>query len=83
MLNGANVMCQGFTSAGGRLVDAAAGEVIVVMAEGKEHALAIGWTEKSTQAIREENSGIGVENLHFLNDDLWKLKELKKTGVKA
>lgn len=78
MLNGANVMCQGLTSPGGRLVDAEKGEFVVLNAEGKQHAMAIGVLEKSSQQIRAENSGIALENLNFMGDDLWRMKEFKK-----
>lgn len=78
MLNGANVMCQGLTSPGGRLVDAEKGEMVVLNAEGKQHAMAFGILEKSTQQIREENAGVAIESLNFMGDDLWRLKDLKK-----
>ncbi len=78
ILNGANIMCQGFNSEGGNLVDAEKGEIIIIKAEGKEHALAIGELMKSSAEIKEENQGIGVQNLHCLNDDLWNLKTFKK-----
>ena len=71
-LNGSNIMCPGFTSPGGRLdneIDE--GMCVAIKAEGKEHALAIGLTKMSTARIREENNGIGVENLHYLADGLW------------
>jgi PUA domain protein len=78
VLNGANIMCQGFTSAGGELGEAKKGDIIVIMAEDKEHALAIGELVMSSEEIRNINKDVGVENLHFIGDDLWKLKELKK-----
>lgn len=45
---------------------------VAIMAEGKEHAMAIGLTIMSTEEIRTVNKGIGVNNLHHLNDGLWK-----------
>ncbi len=47
-----------------------------IYAEGKEHAMAIGFTQMSTKAMRELNKGIGVDNLHHLNDGLWKTPAL-------
>nr|CAH7736614.1 unnamed protein product [Callosobruchus chinensis] len=47
------------------------------MAEGKEHALAIGKTSMSTEEISKINKGIGVENCHYLNDGLWQMKPVK------
>jgi PUA domain protein len=46
------------------------------MAEGKQHALAIGYTKMSAQDIRSINKGIGVDNMHYLNDGLWKTLHL-------
>ena len=80
VLNGANIMCQGFTSEGGKIVEAKIGEVIVINAEGKENALAIGRLVKSSIEIQEQNSDVGVESLHYLNDDLWKLRDFKKSN---
>ncbi|TMW45649.1 hypothetical protein DOY81_009268 [Sarcophaga bullata] len=51
--------------------------VLLFMAEGKEHALAIGITTLSTEDIAKINKGIGVENCHYLNDGLWKMKPIK------
>jgi PUA domain protein len=42
------------------------------MAEGKTHALAIGLTKMSGKEIIEQNKGIAIENIHYLNDGLWK-----------
>ena len=78
ILKGANVMCQGLTSEGGRLVDAERNEIVLINAEGKEHALGIGLTMKSSAEIKEENADVALESLHCLNDDLWKLKSFKK-----
>ena len=36
--------------------------------------MAIGLTKMSTQQMRELNKGIGVDNIHYLNDGLWKNK---------
>ncbi|AQK91305.1 pseudouridine synthase and archaeosine transglycosylase (PUA) domain-containing protein [Zea mays] len=44
-----------------------------IMAEGKQHALAIGYTKMSAKDIRTINKGIGVDNMHYLNDGLWKV----------
>ncbi|CAG8532843.1 5772_t:CDS:2 [Funneliformis mosseae] len=73
ILSGANIMCPGLTSKGARMdEDLPANTVVGVFAEGKEHALAIGLTKKSTQDIKNINRDIGVENVHYLNDSLWK-----------
>jgi len=48
--------------------------VVAVMAEGKEHALAVGQMKMSSGDIRSINKGIGVETLTHLGDPLWQLK---------
>ncbi|CAN0229454.1 unnamed protein product, partial [Ascophyllum nodosum] len=77
VMNGANIMCQGFTSKGGRIdCSLEAGSLVCIMAEGKKVALAVGITTMSTDEIRGVNKGSGVENLHFLGDGLFGTKEL-------
>jgi predicted ribosome-associated RNA-binding protein Tma20 len=49
---------------------------VAIYAEGKEHAMAVGITKMSTKDMREVNKGIGVDNLHFLTDGLWRLPRL-------
>lgn len=67
-------MCRGLTSPGARLnVDVPENSVVALMAEGKKHALAIGLTKMSADEILTVNKGIGIENLHHLNDGLWKV----------
>lgn len=77
VLSGANIMCPGLTSPGAEMVDAAKGTIVAVMAEGKQHALAIGMTALSTADIAKINKGIGIENIHYLNDGLWQMKPIK------
>ncbi|CAG8467536.1 22371_t:CDS:2 [Racocetra persica] len=73
ILSGANIMCPGLTSKGARMDEDLPTDTIVgVFAEGKEHALAIGLTKMSTEDIKKINKNIGVENVHYLNDPLWK-----------
>eukprot|EP01083_Nonionella_stella_P060060 157051_1 len=72
VMKGSHIMCPGLTSPGAKMeVDLEANTVCAVMAEGKEHALAVGLTRMSTQEIRSVNRNIGVETLLFLNDGLW------------
>ncbi len=77
VLSGANIMAPGLTSAGGAMDDVPAESVVAVMAQGKEHALAIGVTTMSTKQILSENKGIAVENTHWLKDALWVLRSLE------
>ena len=48
--------------------------IVAVMAEGKEHAMAVGQMKMSSGDIRTINKGIGVETLTSLGDPLWQLK---------
>ncbi|KAF9669889.1 hypothetical protein SADUNF_Sadunf13G0011500 [Salix dunnii] len=81
VLAGANIMCPGLTSPGGALDDEVDAETpVAIMAEGKQHALAIGFTKMSAKDIKTINKGIGVDNMHYLNDGLWKGIDLKAGG---
>lgn len=52
VLSGANVMCPGLTSAGGEMPEElTAGTPVAIMAEGKEHAMAIGVLMLSTDEM--------------------------------
>jgi len=80
LLSGANMMCPGFTSAGGSLPppEAAlpAGAPVAIYCEGKQHAAAIGFTKLATEEIKSINKGVGVEIATFLGDDLWVIEKL-------
>ncbi|KOC62953.1 Malignant T-cell-amplified sequence 1 [Habropoda laboriosa] len=77
VLSGANIMCPGLTSKGAKMTPVEKGTVVAVMAEGKQHALAVGITTLSTEDIVKVNKGVGVENCHYLNDGLWQMKSVK------
>ncbi|XP_066587167.1 malignant T-cell-amplified sequence 1 homolog [Prorops nasuta] len=77
VLSGANIMCPGLTSKGAKMTQVEKGTVVAVMAEGKQHALAIGVTTLSTDDIIKVNKGVGIENCHYLNDGLWHMKSVK------
>ncbi|XP_065018751.1 uncharacterized protein LOC135582816 isoform X1 [Musa acuminata AAA Group] len=78
VLSGANIMCPGLTSPGGTLDEEVLEETpVAIMAEGKQHALAIGYTKLSAKDIKTINKGIGVDNMHYLNDGLWKMERLE------
>lgn len=49
VLSGANIMCPGLTSPGAFMTPVEAGAVVAIMAEGKQHCIAIGITKFSTE----------------------------------
>ncbi|KAK4191925.1 putative translation machinery-associated protein 20 [Podospora australis] len=49
------------------------GEPVVVMAEGKEEAAAVGILVMGTKEIKEKGKGPVMEETHFLGDGLWNL----------
>ncbi|XP_054155112.1 malignant T-cell-amplified sequence 1-like [Oppia nitens] len=78
VLSGANIMCPGLTSKGAIMTpDLPVDSVVTVIAESKQHALSMGILKMSTNDIAKINRGIAIENVHFLNDGLWRLKAYK------
>lgn len=76
VLSGAHIMCPGLTSAGATMHDEVGADApVAIYAEGKEHAMAVGVTKLSTADMKAVNKGVGVENVHYLNDGLWKTAE--------
>jgi len=72
VLGGANIMCPGFTSKGGEMLEPVEeGEPVAIYAEGKEHAMALGVTKKSTVAIARDNKDMAVETVHYIGDGLF------------
>lgn len=49
------------------------GEPVVIVAEGKEEACAVGTLVASTSEVKEKGKGPVVEDAHFLGDGLWRL----------
>jgi PUA domain protein len=43
------------------------------MAEGKQHAMGIGYMKMSSEEIKRENKGEAIELLLYLNDGMWRL----------
>ncbi len=77
ILGGANIMCPGLTNPGGEMpIELEKGSAVVIRAEGKDHALAVGTLLMSTEQIRTKNKGHGVEIAHFLGDGLFATKEI-------
>jgi malignant T-cell-amplified sequence len=49
------------------------GEPVVICAEGKEEACAVGVLSMGTKEVKEKGKGPVVEEGHYLGDGLWKL----------
>ncbi|KFH44626.1 Translation machinery-associated protein-like protein [Hapsidospora chrysogenum ATCC 11550] len=49
------------------------GEPVVIVAEGKEEACAVGTLAAGTDEVKAKGKGPVVEDAHFLGDGLWKL----------
>ena len=64
-------MCPGLTSKGGNLPNIAKHKTVIIKAEDKTHPLAIGYTIMSSDQIKKENKGIGIELVHYLGDEIW------------
>ncbi|KAF6173812.1 hypothetical protein GIB67_003813 [Kingdonia uniflora] len=65
VLAGANIMCPGLTSPGGAMDDEVLEESpVAIMAEGKQHALAIGFTKMSVKDIWNDLSKSQKQVLH-------------------
>ncbi|GMI47889.1 hypothetical protein TrCOL_g4171 [Triparma columacea] len=77
VLGGANIMCPGLTNPGGEMgVELEEGASVVIKAEGKENAIAVGTLKMSSEDIRGKNKGIGIVVDHFLGDGLFQTKEI-------
>jgi len=77
ILGGAHIMCVGLTSAGGSMpTDLEAGRGLVIMAEGKDSAIAVGSMKLSTHDVKNKNKGVGIDCAHFLGDDLFNTNEI-------
>ncbi len=49
------------------------GEPVVVRAEGKTEACAVGFLLMGTQEVKEKGKGPVIEDAHYLGDGLWRL----------
>ena len=73
IFSGSNVMAPGLTNEGGQIAPyLEIGAPVAIMAEGKKHAMAIGYLTMSSKEIKETGKGSAIEVIQFLNDSLWK-----------
>ena len=72
IFSGSNVMAPGLTSEGGKITDGLEkGQAVAIMAEGKVHAMGIGYLEMSSKEIKDTGKGMAIELIEFLNDSIW------------
>lgn len=77
VLSGANIMCPGLTSPGAKLPDEdwPVNKIVVIYAEGKENAMAVGKLSMSINDIKTINKDTGIELYEYLGDGLWHFKD--------
>lgn len=73
VMNGADVMVPGICKIEKETLG---GLPCAVFADGKMHAMAVGKLVLSTNEIQKKKHGVGILNLHHLNDGLWKCEKL-------
>jgi PUA domain protein len=80
VLSGSDIMDPGVTSEGGKLPEECIekGKPVLVFAEGKASPMAVGVLMKSTDDIRKQNEGKGIQNYHYIDDGLWNMWVQKK-----
>lgn len=66
-------MEQGIVEDGRWSRELAKGEPVVIMAEGKEEACAVGTLAAGTDEVKAKGKGPVVEDAHYLGDGLWNL----------
>lgn len=77
IFSGSHVMAPGLTSEGGIVTpDLPVKTAIAVMAEGKQHAMAIGVLCMTSEEIVSQNRGQAIEIVQFMNDSIWTLKSI-------
>lgn len=79
VLNGSNIMAPGLKSAGAKLADnVKAKQIVAVMAQGMDHAMAIGQQTLASEDILTTSAGSAIDNIHYLNDGLWRFSTVAK-----
>ena len=69
IFSGSNVMAPGLTSEGGIICpDLEVGAPVAIMAEGKKHAMGVGYLGMSSKDIEDVGKGLAIEVIQFLND---------------
>jgi len=90
ILGGAHIMCPGLTNPGGYMPPDREssedgdeggdglnkGDGVVIYAQGKELAIAVGVMKLSSSQVRSKNKGVGIEVSHFIGDGLYQTNDL-------
>ena len=73
LISGADVMIPGMTSEKGKLPTEKEipHNIVAVMCEGMENAIAIGQMQMSAEEMKEKGKGVGVKVYTYLGDDTW------------
>ena len=76
LISGADVMIPGMTSEKGRLPTEKEipHNIVAVMCEGMENAIAIGQMQMSAEEMKEKGKGVGVKVFTYLGDNTWNIK---------
>ena len=62
IFSGSNVMAPGLTSAGGKIFEGLeVGAPVAIMAEGKTHAMGVGYLGMSSADIKDTGKGMAIE----------------------
>ena len=73
IFSGSNVMAPGLTSEGGIICeDLEVGAPVAIMAEGKKHAMGVGYLQMSSDDIKKSGKGVAIELIFYPNDSVWK-----------
>jgi PUA domain protein len=77
IFSGSHVMAPGLLTEGGRFKEGLrVNDPVAVMAEGKEHALAVGVMLMSSDEVLKERKGEAIQICGFMNDGLWLMKPI-------
>lgn len=70
IINGANVMCPGVSKEESSICKI--NDIVCIVGSKKKHAIAIGKLIVSLEETGSDKTGVAVEVIHWMGDDLWK-----------
>ena len=76
LISGADIMIPGMTSEKGKLPTEKEipHNIVAVMCEGMENAIAIGQMQMSVEEMKEKGKGVGVKVYTYIGDNTWNIK---------